>query len=153
MIEINNLTTNPVDEDFLEKIAKFVLESEPAFAKATAGKGNKLDLSIALIGPGKMRKLNKRYLGKNRVTDILAFGENSKFQIPNSKSRGIGEIVICLSEVKKNAKKFKSSFEKELARVLIHGILHLIGYDHKKNEKEAEKMEEKEKYYLSLIKS
>jgi probable rRNA maturation factor len=153
MIEINNLTTNPIDEDFLKKIAKFVLEGEPAFAKATAGQGKRLDLSIALIGPGKMRKLNKRYLGKNRVTDILAFGENSKFQIPNSKFRGIGEIVICLREVRKNAKKFKSSFEKELARVLIHGILHLLGYDHEKNEKEAEKMEEKEKYYLSLIKS
>jgi rRNA maturation RNase YbeY len=144
MIEINNLTTNPVDENFLKKIAKIVLDGE--------GKG-KSDLSVAIIGPGKMRGLNKRYLGRNRVTDVLAFGENSKFQIPNSKSRGIGEIVICLSEVKKNAKKFKSSFEKELARVLIHGILHLLGYDHKKNEKEAEKMEEKEKYYLSLIKS
>jgi rRNA maturation RNase YbeY len=137
MIEINNLTTNPIDENFLKKVAKIILEWE--------GKG-KSDLSIALIGPGKMRKLNKRYLGKNRVTDVLAFGENSKF-------RGIGEIVICLREVKKNAKRFGQSFEKELARVLIHGILHLLGYNHEKNEKEAEKMEEKEKYYLSLIKS
>jgi rRNA maturation RNase YbeY len=144
MIEINNLTTNPIDENFLKKVAKIVLEKE--------GK-SRSDLSIVLIGPGKMRKLNKSYLGRNRVTDILAFGENSKFQIPNSKFRGIGEIVICLREVKKNAKKFKSSFEKELARVLIHGILHLLGYNHEKNEKEAKKMEEKEKYYLSLIKS
>ena len=144
MIEINNLTSNPIDENFLKKVAKIVLEKE--------GK-SRSDLSIALIGPGKMRKLNKSYLGRNRVTDILAFGENSKFQIPNFKFRGIGEIVICLREVKKNAKKFKSSFEKDLARVLIHGILHLLGFDHEKNEKEAEKMEEKEKYYLSLIKS
>ena len=142
MIEINNLTTNPIYEEFLKKIAKIVLEGE--------GKG-KSDLSIALIGPGKMRGLNKRYLGKNRVTDVLAFGENSKFQIPNSKFRGIGEIVICLREVKKNAKKFKLSFEKELARVLIHGILHLLGYDHEKDEKEAEKMREKENYYLSQV--
>ena len=156
MIEINNLTTNPVDEKFLEKIAEIVLKSE--------GKG-KSDLSIALIGPGKMRGLNKRYLGKNRVTDVLAFSENSKWgpakgwegggrvgvQIPNSKFRGIGEIVICLREVRKNAKKFKSSFEKELARVLIHGILHLIGYDHEKNKEEAEKMEEKEKTYLNQL--
>jgi len=151
MIEINNLTTNPVEEDFLEKIAKFVLEEE--------GKGES-DLSIALIGPGKMRKLNKRYLGKNRVTDVLAFGQNQKSKTKNQKfpiipkgELDVGEIVICLREVKKNAKKFKSSFEKELARVLIHGILHLVGYDHEKNKEGAEKMEEKEKYYLSLIKS
>ena len=146
MIEVNNLTTNPIDEKFLEKVAKEVLEGE--------GK-DKFDLSIALIGPGKMRKLNKRYLGKNRVTDILAFGQTSRYKVKDlrSKTQDLGEIVICLREVKKNAKKFKSSFEKELARVLIHGILHLLGYDHEKNEKEAEKMEEKEKYYLSLIKN
>jgi len=144
MIEVNNLTTNRVDEDFLEKIAKFVLEGE--------GKGES-DLSIALIGPGKMRKLNKRYLGKNRVTDVLAFGQTSRYKVKDLKYKmqDLGEIVICLREVKKNAKKFKSSFEKELAGVLIHGILHLVGYDHEKNEKEAEKMEEKEKYYLKLI--
>ena len=140
MIEINNLTTNPIDEGFLKKIAEIVLEGEE--------KGE-ADLSIALIGPGKMRKLNKRYLGKNRVTDVLAFGKNQKFPIIPKSKLGLGEIVICLREVKKNAKKFKSSFEKELARVLIHGILHLVGYDHEKNEKEAQKMEEKEKYYLS----
>ena len=142
MIEISNLTTNLVEEEFLKKIAKIVLEGE--------GK-SKSDLSIALIGPGKMRKLNKRYLGKNRATDILAFGETSRYKVKDVryKIRDLGEIVICLREVKKNAKKFKSSFEKELARVLIHGILHLVGYDHEKNEKEAQKMEEKEKYYLS----
>jgi len=63
----------------------------------------------------------------------------------------LGEIVICLREVKKNARRFNSTFKKELVRVLIHGILHLLGYDHEKLEKEAEKMEEKENYYLSQI--
>ena len=144
MIEINNLTTNPIDEDFLEKIAKFVLEGE--------GKGES-DLSIALIGPGKMRKLNKRYLGKNRATDVLAFGQTSRYKVKDVKykTQDLGEIVICLREVRKNAKRFKSSFEKELTRVLILGILHLVGYDHEKNEKKAKKMEEKEKYYLKLM--
>jgi len=156
MIEINNLTTNPVDEDFLEKIAEIVLESEPAFAKATAGKGERLDLSIALIGPGRMRKLNKRYLGKNQATDVLAFGQNQKSKIKNQKfpiplENGLGEVVICLREVKKNAKRFGESFEKELAICLIHGILHLLGYDHEKNEKEAEKMEAKQKTYLNQL--
>jgi rRNA maturation RNase YbeY len=94
-------------------------------------------------------------LGRNRVTDVLAFGQNQKSKIKNQKLEelGLGEIVTCLREVKKNAKRSGQSFEKELARVLIHGILHLLGYNHEKNEKEAEKMEEKEKYYLSLIKS
>jgi rRNA maturation RNase YbeY len=142
MIEINNLTTNPIDEEFLKKVVKIVLEKET-------------DLSIAFIGQGKMQKLNKIYRKKNRVTDVLAFPESKvlleKFKTgPTRKTQGLGEIVICLREVKKNAKKFGETFEKELARVLIHGILHLLGYDHEQSEEEAKKMEEKQNYYLKL---
>jgi len=124
MIEINNLTTNPVDEEFLKGLVKKVLEGEN---KEEAG------LSIALVGQGRIRELNKKYRGKNRATDVLAFPGD-----------GLGEIVICLREVKKNAKRYRSNSEKELARVLIHGILHLLGYDHEKSEQAAEKMREKE---------
>lgn len=147
MIEINNLTTISFDEEFLRKIAQKVLEGEEK--KGTV-------LSIALLGPGRIRQINKRYRGKNRVTDVLAFPETKilkeKFNVgPLQKIEGLGEIVICLREVKKNARRFGSTFEKELTRVLIHGILHLLGYDHEKSEKEAEKMREKEEYYLSQI--
>ena len=131
MIEINNLTTVSVDEEFLKKIAKKVLQGEK--------KENK-DLSIALVGQKRMRELNKKYRGKNRVTDVLAFPGD-----------GLGEIVICSKEVRKNAKKFDSTFGKELARVLIHGILHLLGYDHEKNETAARQMEKKQDYYFSKI--
>ena len=128
MIEINNLTTNPVDEEFLKGLVKKVLEGEN---KEEAG------LSIALVGQGRIRELNKKYRGKNRATDVLAFPGD-----------GLGEIVICLREVKKNAKRYRSNPEKELARVLIHGILHLLGYDHEQSEQAAEKMREKEGYYF-----
>jgi len=129
MIEVNNLTTSPADEQFLKKIGEKVLREEK----------KEDDLSIVLLGQGKMRKLNKKYRGKNRVTDVLAF--------PN-KELGLGEIVICLREVKKNAKRFNSTLEEELARVLIHGILHLLGYDHEKSEIKAQEMEEKQNHYL-----
>lgn len=146
MIEINNLTTVSVDKSFLTKIAKEVLKGENK---------SKAILSVALVGQGRIRTLNKKYRRKNRVTDVLAFSENEipnfKFQIPESHRR-LGEIVICLREVKKNAKKYKSTFKKELARVLIHGILHLLGYDHEKDEVEAKKIREKEEYYLLQLK-
>lgn len=131
MIEVNNLTTNKVDERFLKELAKKILEAEN---KKT------VELSIALVGQGRIRELNKKYRKKNKVTDVLAF------QYDNHK---VGEVVICLREVKKNAKKYNSTFKKELARVLIHGILHLLGYDHEKSEAKAKKMREKENYYLS----
>jgi probable rRNA maturation factor len=145
MIEINNLTTNQIDEDFIKEVSQKVLTGEKK-------EGN---VSIAFIGQGRMRKLNKKYRGKNRVTDVLAFPEKKLPQEPYSqelqKIKGLGEIVICLREVKKSAKRFGVTFEKELARVLIHGILHLLGYDHEKSDAKAKKMEEKEEKYLSQI--
>ncbi|MDP3052191.1 MAG: rRNA maturation RNase YbeY [bacterium] len=131
MIEINNLTASPVDKKFLEKIAGSILKKEKKLDK---------DLSIALVGSERMRELNKKYRGKNLATDVLSF------QYGDS-----GEVAICLPQVKKNARRFKFTFKKELARVLIHGILHLLGFNHEKNEKEADKMRKKEADYLFLI--
>jgi len=126
----------------LKKVAEKVLEGESASWRKKGA-----DLSIALIGQGRIRELNKRYRGKNRATDVLAFSGD-----------GLGEIVICLREVKRNAKRLKSTFKKELATCLIHGILHLSGYDHEKEAKprtrinsvRGKKMEEKQNYYLKL---
>lgn len=146
MIEINNLTTSEADSDFLEKTAKIVLEGEKKEG----------DVSIALVGQGRIRELNKKYRGKNRATDVLAFPESrvlqEKFKAgPARRVEGFGEIVICLREVRKNAKNFGSSYGKELARILIHGILHLLDYDHEKGEREAKRMEEKQNYYLDKV--
>lgn len=148
MIEINNLTASSLDEEFLLKVARNVLKEE---------KKKESNLSIALVGQGKIRELNKKYRGKNRTTDILAFPESrassEKFRVgPVQKIQDLGEIVICLREVKKNAKRFGSVFEKELVRVLIHGILHLLGYKHEGADKKTKIMAKKEEYYLSQIK-
>jgi len=132
MIEVNNLTTSEIDEDFIRKIAEKVLKEELETAKQ-----RNIELSVAFIGSGRMRKLNKKYRGKNKVTDVLSFGE------------GLREVVICLREVKKSAQRFKVPFEKELARILIHGILHLLGYEHDGSDEAAEKKRKKEKCYLN----
>jgi len=133
MIEINTLTTSPADKSFFKKIAYKVLAGE---------KKKKSNLSIALIGQKRIKALNRKYLKKNRATDVLAFPD---------KEFGLGEIVICPSEIKKNAKRFNARFKIELARVLIHGILHLLGFNHEKSKKEKEKMEKKQNYYLENI--
>jgi len=157
MIEINNLTRSRVDKKLLEKIAKEVLKGEkqtscfaPCNYKAIKRKG--IGLSIALIGERRMKKLNRKYRRKNKVTDVLAFGQNQqKFPIFPKSELGLGEVVICLRKVKRNARRFGLAFKKELARVLIHGTLHLLGYDHERNEAEAEKMRKKQEYYLSQV--
>lgn len=147
IIEINNLTTNFVDERFLKEAAQKVLEEETK---------KRAELSIALVGQVRIKALNREYRGKNQVTDVLAFPESKvlfeKFKVsPLQKTSALGEVIICLREVKKNARGYGLTFEKELTRVLIHGILHLLGENHEKSEKMAQKMEEKENHYLNLI--
>ena len=148
MIEINNLTANSVDENSVKKIIEQVLQGE--------GIKDETELSIAFVGQGRIREVNKRYRGKNRATDVLSFPESKvlmeKFKIgPTEKIPGLGEMIICLREVKKNANKIELVFEKELAKVVIHGVLHLLGYDHEKSEQEEIEMQKKENYYLSQV--
>jgi len=102
MIAINNLTRTRINKKFLEKIAKNILKKK------------KKDISIALVGETRIKELNNKYRRKNQATDVLTFPYDD-----------FGEVVICPSKVKKNAKKFSLTFNKELTRVLTHGIKNL----------------------------
>lgn len=106
-LEINNLTRGKIDKRFLEKIAKKTLK----FLMF----GKEAEISLVIVEEGRMRNLNKKYRKKNKVTDVLAFD--------------YGEIFICLPQAKRQARKLGHSLKKELAILLIHGILHLAGYD------------------------
>jgi probable rRNA maturation factor len=140
MIEITNLTSNPIEKNFFEKVDQMIEKEER----------KKGIISLVFVGPNRMRKLNKKYRGKNKVTDVLSFPEATKEFILPQKENLLGEIVVCPREIKKTSKRFNVSFEKELARVVIHGILHLFGYGH--STKDQEKiMEEKQNYYLQKL--
>lgn len=94
-------------------------------------------LSIHFIGDKKMTALNKKYRGKNKTTDVLSFAQQEG-EFCGDKN-DLGDIFICIAQVKRQAKEYKISFEEELYRMTIHGILHVLGYDHME-EKEAKKM-------------
>lgn len=132
-VEINNLTPSKVDQDFFKKVAKKVLKGENK---------EQLELSVVLVCRRRMQGLNKKYREKDKPTDVLSF-----LLEPDK----LGEIVICPGQVKENAEKFGTDFKKELTLVLIHGILHLLGYDHEGARKEAKRMEIKQNKYLSPI--
>lgn len=162
MIEINNLTTAEIDEKFLKRVAQKVLEvKRPAFAnlptsKAGASAGEAGDVSVVLAGPARIRALNKKYRGKNRVTDVLAFSGKeqkgtSKFITPKKFQKFLGEIFICLPQAKKQAKKLGHSLKHELTLLLVHGILHLVGYEDEGSENEREKMREMEEKIMKKL--
>lgn len=86
-------------------------------------------------------QINKQFLKHNYSTDIITFPYTENERVS-------GDIFICIPQVKENAFEYRVSFQQELLRVLIHGILHLLGYDDHKNE-EIEMMRSKEDFYLA----
>jgi probable rRNA maturation factor len=101
----------------------------------------KKEISVALLYPEEIKKLNKLYRQKNKVTDVLSFNLDDK--------NILGEIVICLAQAKQQAKEKKTSLEAELKLLLTHGTLHLLGYDHERSEIEADRQEKEEQILLN----
>jgi len=89
-----------------------------------------------------LHKLNVQFLNHDTYTDVITFDESLGSQLS-------GEIYISVERVKENASSFGVSFEEELHRVMVHGLLHLCGYKDK-SEEETLEMRRKENYYLSL---
>lgn len=162
MLEIHNFTQNEIDEKMFQRVAEVVLK--------TVGIKDKTEISLAIVGEGRIRKLNKIYRGKNKVTDVLSFsdktvlpylakafprlkkGADMVFVNPPDGVKRLGEIIICYPYAKKQARRLGHSLEKEVTILLIHGILHLLGYNHEKGGHEAEEMENMEKDILNKIK-
>jgi len=85
------------------------------------------EVNIVIADGRTVRGLNKRFRKVDRATDVLAFPLGQSMDSQNLD----GEIWLCPSVIYQNAKKFNRSLEEELVRVLVHGLLHLLGYDHK----------------------
>ena len=101
-------------------------------------------INYIFCSDGYLLELNKKYLNHSTLTDILTFPDTT----PSGEESG--EIYISIDRIKENASKFKQSFEKELYRVMVHGILHLSGYKDK-SENEKKLMTMMEDYYLDKI--
>ncbi len=104
---------------------------------------NEGEISYVFCSDNYLLKINTNYLKHNTLTDIITFDYSLGMQINT-------EIYISIDRVKVNAEKFNTTFENELHRVIIHGVLHLCGYKDKDKE-ERVIMRNKEDYYLSLL--
>ena len=104
------------------------------------------DLSYIFCSDEYLIKLNQKYLGHDTYTDIVTFNYSEEDVIS-------GEIYISVDRVKENAVKFKEDFNRELLRVMAHGVLHLLGYNDKsKKEKEVMRTKEDEKINMFHVK-
>lgn len=106
-----------------EKAFKSLINRIQYFCRENANKVN-----LIYVSKDKITKLNKKFRGLNAPTDVLSF-ENQNKEIKNY----LGDVYICPEVIRNNSKKFKVRYEEELTRIIIHGILHLLGYNHKKD--------------------
>lgn len=98
-------------------------------------------LSLTLVGKTRMRRLNRTYRQRDYATDVLAFPMQDASQLPLA---FVGDVVICVPVALSQASRFSNTPDEEILRLLIHGILHLLGYDHETTEREAKRMKRKE---------
>jgi len=134
-IQVNNTTSSPIGEDFFQKVA------EKTFAEAGFDfpENKEIFLSLALVAPVEIRRLNKEYRKYDSVTDVLSFAEFEsaaaiKKAVDKSVDVGVflGELILCYTDIKEYARKNKIGLRKELAKVVSHGVLHLLGMQHGK---------------------
>lgn len=91
-----------------------------------------------------MRALNRRYRGKDRTTDVLSFPMREG-KGPRTASPLLGDIVISVPEAERQARADGEALQKAVDRLLVHGFLHLLGYDHERGGAEAIRMEARER--------
>ena len=89
------------------------------------------ELTIVFLDRGAARRLNRDHRGRDYATDVLSFEGDGPF---------LGELIICPSVVKRQAVEHDLSFRAELAYMILHGLLHLLGFDHERNAKQARRM-------------
>jgi probable rRNA maturation factor len=108
---------------------------------------NNAELCVSFIGDEKMRELNRSYRNVDRTTDVLSFAHGEE-------GHGytlLGDVVISLDTAGRHGESYGNTLHEEIKKLIVHGILHLLGHDHKKK-KETRIMREKEAELLSCVK-
>lgn len=148
-LSFSNSTQAKISQKFVQKIIDDVF--------SVLGKKGEYRLGVSIVGEKKIKNLNKTYRKKDKSTDVLSFAENDVkckysifFKSYDSDAKDLGEVFICWQKIKIQAKNFSRSLEEEFIFLVIHGVLHLFGYDHIQKKK-AEKMQAMEQKIMMGI--
>ena len=138
------------EANWLESLVEKVLIAQ--------GVDSSTELGLVIVGQEKVRQLNLSYLGEDEPTDVLSFamlaeppeGNPAPFVTPPDGMRHFGEVIISYPQAVIQAEEHRHSAAREIAILIIHGVLHLLGYDHDEPERERE-MRTREAEILSQI--
>ena len=121
-----NVSSKPVSPAWIKGLSTLVLKQVKG-----ASFEKRSELSVVLTGDGEVKKLNRRYRKKDKTTDVLSFPLLEGKRLKTVKgSIPLGDVVISIPQTRRQARQQGKDFRQELALLLTHGILHLLGYDH-----------------------
>lgn len=133
-------TRLPVSNKKMQEVIFFVLQKER--------KGG--SVSVHCIGDAAMKKMNHIYRGKNKTTDVLSFAAQEG-SWPGKTESELGDLFINLAQITRQAKVWEVSVKEEFLRMLIHGTLHILGYDHLEQADAKVMFAKQEKYLQQLV--
>lgn len=115
------------DYDYLYDVINAALEHENV---------NNAIFSVVFVGDEEIHEMNREYRGVDRITDVISFAFEDNEDLVYNDIRMLGDIFICIPQMKRQATEYGHSEKRELSFLAVHGILHLLGYDHMNEEDE-----------------
>ncbi|HEX8846902.1 MAG TPA: rRNA maturation RNase YbeY [Pyrinomonadaceae bacterium] len=132
MIEVVNRQRKlPIDSERWEKFTAQALKAAPA---------NGAGVTVAFVSDRAMRELNRRWRGKVGTTDVLSF-PSGQGEFERVEGASLGDVVISVEQAARQAAEHGLEFDEEIAQLILHGLLHLCGYDHETDEGEMSRLE------------
>ena len=149
-IEYLDIETNLEYEKIIKKVVEQCYKQENL-------EKSKLYISIILTTPKQIQQINKQYRNIDKETDVLSFPMYEKNELEKMIKENkfdhedvLGDVIISIDKVERQAKEYNHSFERELAYMLVHGFYHLMGYDHIKEEDKSVMRLKEEKVLTDL---
>ena len=144
-IEFLNVKEDKKYKEIINKVYEMCFKEEDLY-------DYEIYISVIITDEENIRNINKKYRNIDKATDVLSFPMFEKDEIESAKlaNEPLGDIVICLPIVKKQAVEYGHSEDREFAYMLVHGFYHLMGYDHIED-KDKEKMRAKEENILNKL--
>ena len=127
--EISDLVGVDFNYDYLDKVIKRVLKHEHV---------KNAYFGIIFVDLKEIQRINKEYRGIDKVTDVISFALEDSIDNINMDMRILGDIYICIPKMMEQASAYGHSMKRELSFLTVHGLLHLLGYDHMNKEEEKE---------------
>lgn len=140
VVASNEQTDVPIDVDHWTSLAAHALDAE--------GIRHEAELSLVFVDEATIADLNKRYMGEDRATDVLAFPLDDE-PMPGLPAL-LGDVVVCPSVAAAQAPEHGTSVEAELGLLVVHGVLHVLGHDHAE-ESETAAMQARERHILGTF--